>query len=331
MAHQEIIKRFVAKIKEKHPSLHEPTIEKDFYLTLLLSEISNDLDEDTKSPFHTLAFKGGTLLARTHLQYHRISEDLDFTHTENRRLGKLSSKQRNKIISNFTHRLAEKLQMLSRKYGLDFSTDKSDPKYCRVFDRKRVYQFKVHYLPAYGAEGIIKCEVNFNDLLIYSTAFESIKHLFDAELLHDLEFIEGIKIKIKKNIACYDLREIALEKMRAVLTRPAIKERDLLDLFLLSKKLDLNALEKNKVIDKILISASLVKGLAVRIEHNMEMLSKHRHHVLEERSQLALIAINEEEYAEFEQRILPLILEIGNESLLKLEKVMPPVKSTKMP
>ncbi|MGM0568039.1 MAG: nucleotidyl transferase AbiEii/AbiGii toxin family protein [Elusimicrobiota bacterium] len=47
-------------------------IEKDFYLTLVLNHIYSDLGKN-------LVFKGGTLLNKMHLNYHRLSEDLDFT------------------------------------------------------------------------------------------------------------------------------------------------------------------------------------------------------------------------------------------------------------
>jgi predicted nucleotidyltransferase component of viral defense system len=315
----EIIRRFVAKIKEKHPNLNEPTIEKDFYLTLLLSEISKDIEEDKDSPFSKLVFKGGTLLTRTHLQYHRISEDLDFTCLENKKWRIRSPKQRNKAISNFTNQLVERISVISKEYGLNFSTDKSDTKYCKVLDRKGVYLFKGYYIPVYGTEEVIKWEVNFNDELVYPPIFEDIKHLFDEELLHDLEFVEGIAINIKKNLLCYDLREVAMEKIRAVLTRPAIKERDLLDLFLISKKIDITALPQEKIVDKIQSAASFVKGLSAKIKQNLEILSKQRHSVLEEKSQLVLIAIDEKEYAHFEKKIMPLLMEIGKKSLMNLK------------
>ena len=76
MVSPDLIRRFIAQIKERHPQLNELMIEKDFYLTLLLNEMSKSIDEDKKSPFQKLVFKGGTLLTRTHLEYHRISEDL---------------------------------------------------------------------------------------------------------------------------------------------------------------------------------------------------------------------------------------------------------------
>ena len=236
MVSADIIKKFVAQIKENHKQINEPAIEKDFYLTLILNEISKSIDEDKKSPFSKLVFKGGTLLTRTHLNYHRISEDIDFTYLENEKLNKISSKQRKKAITTFTDELVGEIDKISKKFNLDFSTNKKDKKYCRVMDRKNVYVFKVHYRPVYGSEESIKLEVNFNDELVYPFLFEDIKHLFNIELIKDLDFSEGIKIRIRKNIPCYDLKEIAGEKIRAILTRPAIKERDLLDLFLTDAK-----------------------------------------------------------------------------------------------
>ena len=57
MVSREIIRRFIAKIKEKHGLLNEPTIEKDFYLTLLLNEISSPIYKENKSIFSKLVFK----------------------------------------------------------------------------------------------------------------------------------------------------------------------------------------------------------------------------------------------------------------------------------
>jgi len=318
MVSDNIIKRFVAKIKEKHKKINEPTIEKDFYLTLLLNEISKYIYEDDKSPFSKLVFKGGTLLTRTHLNYHRISEDLDFTYLENKKLNKLSSKQRKKAITIFTNKLAEEIDKISKKYNLDFSKNKKDKKYCKVMDRKNVYVFRIYYKPVYGAEEAIKFEVNFNDELIYPVLFEDIKHLFDSELIKDLEFTEGIKIQIRKNILCYDLKEIAGEKIRAILSRPIIKERDLLDLFLISKIIDLEkSLDKKEIVNKIVSSKSFIKRLDEKIKENTEILTKNRKSIIEEKSKLTLIEIDENEYSDFEKKLIPFIVEIEQQALEK--------------
>lgn len=319
MVSAEIIKKFVARIKEKHKKISEPTIEKDFYLTLLLNEISKHIADDNTSLFSKLVFKGGTLLTRTHLNYHRISEDLDFTCLENRKLNKLSSKQRKKAITTFTGQLVEEIDKVSKKFNLDFSANKKDKKYCKVMDRKNVYIFKIYYKPVYGREEFIKLEVNFNDELIYPVIFEDIKHLFDSELINDLEFAEGIRIQIQKNIPSYDLREIAIEKIRAILTRPAIKERDIFDLFLISKIIDLEkSLDKETIVNKILSSRSFIKMLSKKIKENIEMLAKNRGNIIEERSKLTLIEIKENEYFEFEKKIIPFFVEIGEQALRSL-------------
>lgn len=318
MVSTEIIKRFITQIKNKHPKLSETTIEKDFYLTLLLNEISKNINEDKLSPFNLLVFKGGTLLTRTHLNYHRISEDLDFAYLDNKKLNNLSSKQRKKAISNFTDKLVEEIDKISKKFNLDFSTIKKDKKYCRVMDRKNVYLFRIYYQPVYGAKEFIKFEVNFNDELVYPPVFENIQHLFDSELIKDLEFIEGIKIKIRKNILCYDLREIVIEKIRAILTRPVVKERDLFDLFLISKKIDVEKLETRMVIDRIKRSKSFVKGLKEKIQKNLEILAKDTYDIIEEKSKLALIDIEESEYSNFRRKVIPMIIDVGKKALLEL-------------
>ncbi|MFH1655450.1 MAG: nucleotidyl transferase AbiEii/AbiGii toxin family protein [Candidatus Omnitrophota bacterium] len=48
-----------------------PLLEKDYYLTLILSRV-NELSEN-------LIFKGGTCLNKIYYSYYRLSEDLDFS------------------------------------------------------------------------------------------------------------------------------------------------------------------------------------------------------------------------------------------------------------
>ena len=318
MFSENIVRRFITQIKEKHKEVSEPTIEKDFYLTILLNEISKNIEENKKSLFSKLVFKGGTLLTRAHLNYHRISEDLDFTYLENEKLNKLSAKQRKKAIRNITDELAGEINKIKEKFSLDFSTDKTNEKYCKVMDRKMVYVFKIYYRPVYGSKEFIKFEVNFNDELIHPVLYSDIKHLFDDKIIKDLEFTENLKIQIMKNIPCYDLREIAGEKVRAILTRPTIKERDLFDLFLISNTLNIKkSLDKEKIVNKIVRSESFIKGLPEKIKENIETLTKNRDSVIEERSKLSLIKIKEKDYLKFEKDMIPFLVEIGERALLK--------------
>lgn len=318
MVSENIVRKFVARIKEKHKEVSEPTIEKDFYLTLFLNEISKNIEENKESLFSKLVFKGGTLLTRAHLNYHRISEDLDFTYSENMKLNKISAKQRKKAITNITDELVEEINKISKEFSLDFSTNKTNERYCKVMDRKNVYVFKIYYRPVYGSEEFIKFEVNFNDELIYPVLYSDIKHLFDDELIKDLEFAEGLKIQIRKNIPCYDLKEIAGEKARAILTRPVIKERDLFDLFLISDIIDVKkSLDKDKIVKKVVSAKSFIKGLPEKIKENIITLTQNRNSIIEERSKLSLIKVEEKKYSKFERDIIPFLVEIGERALLK--------------
>ena len=65
--------KYIEQLK-KHFNLanSESILEKDLLLTLILAEFEKlDLGKE-------LIFKGGTLLSRNYLNYHRFSEDLDF-------------------------------------------------------------------------------------------------------------------------------------------------------------------------------------------------------------------------------------------------------------
>ena len=67
-----------------------------------------------------------------------------------------------------------------------------------------------------------------------------------------LKVADEVKPRIRIKIKAYDLKEILVEKVRAILTRRGIKARDFVDVFLIIKKdkLDLNDFKK-QIIEKI--------------------------------------------------------------------------------
>lgn len=69
------LSRYIAEVKRNlNLVAADEIIEKDLRLTLILAEF------EKKGLGPELIFKGGTLLSRNYLQYHRFSEDLDFIH-----------------------------------------------------------------------------------------------------------------------------------------------------------------------------------------------------------------------------------------------------------
>jgi len=67
-------------------------IEKDYHLTRILNKVNKHLNTD-------IVFKGGTLLNKVYLNYHRLSEDLDFAYRGDADLS-TREKQSKAIIPN---------------------------------------------------------------------------------------------------------------------------------------------------------------------------------------------------------------------------------------
>ncbi|MDD4353461.1 MAG: nucleotidyl transferase AbiEii/AbiGii toxin family protein, partial [Candidatus Nanoarchaeia archaeon] len=81
-----------AKLIKPVLKVDESLIEKDYILTLFLTNANKFLNEGKITHFKDLIFKGGTLLTKAYLDYHRISEDLDFTHKDSNEIRLIESK-----------------------------------------------------------------------------------------------------------------------------------------------------------------------------------------------------------------------------------------------
>jgi len=78
-------------------------IEKDFHLTRILNNVNKYLSAD-------IVFKGGTLLNKIYLDYHRLSEDLDFAYRSDDDLS--TRGKRFKIITPIREKMPKFLDML---------------------------------------------------------------------------------------------------------------------------------------------------------------------------------------------------------------------------
>ena len=97
MGRKEInIEKYVSEVKRNMKvSVSDDIIEKDLLLTLILAEFQKH-----SGIFNELIFKGGTLLSRNYLKYHRFSEDLDFVHKDSNELREITRNKREKKISD---------------------------------------------------------------------------------------------------------------------------------------------------------------------------------------------------------------------------------------
>ena len=79
-------------------------LEKDYYLSLLLSGIGSLSDD--------LIFKGGTCLSKVYYSYYRLSEDLDFSM-------KLPEQVTRAVRRNVIQPVKDKIQSFARSYGMN--------------------------------------------------------------------------------------------------------------------------------------------------------------------------------------------------------------------
>jgi predicted nucleotidyltransferase component of viral defense system len=180
-------------------------LEKDYYLTLILSEI-NTLSED-------LIFKGGTCLNKIYYSYYCLSEDLDFTI---------------KLPSGNPSRTVKRKMMKPAKDGIlsyvqTFGMRLEDLKNT-AHNESSQYIFYIDYdSVVIEKRQSIKLEISLRFNPVLPPSNKKIKH-------HFLHPFTGEPLFDGGSVVCLDLKEIVAEKMRAAATRHDIAPRDFYDL-----------------------------------------------------------------------------------------------------
>lgn len=255
--------------------------------------------------------RGGTLLARNYLEYPRISEDIDFTYEKSNLIRKLGTKQKRETkIKKIVVPIIDDFKVICDKINFDFSTDRRNTDYIKVMNSRAVYILHVYYKSLItGEKNPIKIEINFLDEIIHDYSKLEIKNIvsIDAEL-KSLEYdLKNIRIN------AYSLDEIIIEKYRAVLTRPKLKERDVLDFYLIDKKKDRNILEtKNELIVKKIKSAKIISpNLNKNIKNNCKLLNEGIFdNSNDDIDSLIIIKIDKDEYNEFKKKLFDKLSDI---------------------
>ncbi len=282
----------------------EDLLEKDLLLTLILAEF------EKKGLGEELIFKGGTLLSRNYLNYHRFSEDLDFVFNDSNNIRKLTRSARERKVKIFLDSFVPRLKEIADALGLDFSIDRSNKKYCRLLSGRTVYTFKVYYSDIQ----FIKVEINFIEKMFSPPQKVSVKAITDLFDSKELLFMLGLNIR-SFNVLSYTLKEITLEKYRAVLTRNKFQERDLFDLFLIKDSLNADVEE---IVEKIKNSSLIKKDLTKLIGEKLVLFQEGRFFESEEKvEELAVVLYDKNKFEEFKQEIQPKLIEICNKFLEK--------------
>lgn len=181
-------------------------LEKDYYLTLLLKDINEKLDDK-------LVFKGGTCLNKIYFEYFRLSEDLDFT------ILLPSDKINRKIRSDMMEKIKKGIKNYVELCGLNLDETQKP-----AHNENKQYIYIVQYdsLITNSKENIkIEIGLRFNPYMPPKKL--KIKHIFRNPFTNEELFEAGV-------ILCLDLYELAAEKFRAAVTRKLIAPRDFYDL-----------------------------------------------------------------------------------------------------
>jgi predicted nucleotidyltransferase component of viral defense system len=297
------LKEYIKQVREKmNLKVRDDIIEKDLLLTLILAEM------EKRNLGQELIFKGGTLLSRNYLKYHRFSEDLDFVHKDSNSLRVLARRTREGKIRKFIDSFAPKLKEVAEFLDLEFSTDRSNTKFCTILHGRTVYTFRLYY----SKTQYIKIEINFVEKMINAPKEVSIKAITDFFDSKELMFALNLSYQ-NFNVMSYPLSEIILEKYRAILTRKSLQERDIFDLFLIKGSLKA---EPKEIIQKIKSSSLIKRELSSLIKDKLKLLKEGSFFKSEEKiEELAVFEYDKAGFESFKKNIEPILINVCEEFL----------------
>jgi len=188
------------------------TIEKDYYLTLILNNIESHLSDK-------IIFKGGTLLNKIHLNYHRLSEDIDFTYFSSDSIETRSGRSR--AITPIREKMAEFLKLL------DLKSKKPEGE---GFNNSTQYVFNISYSSFIsGKDENIKLEISLRQTPVDKPVHNIVDHFYKDPFT-------GEDLIPRNKILSLTLDEAVAEKLKAAVARRDIAIRDYYDLWFISEK-----------------------------------------------------------------------------------------------
>lgn len=182
-------------------------VEKDYYLTIILNNIESLLSDK-------IVLKGGTLLNKVHLNFHRLSEDLDFTYCGKESLS--TRTQRSKAISPIQDKMPTFLKILQLK---------SEKPSGNGFNNSTQYIFNVQYFSFITArEENIKIEISLRQPPLDKPVYKVIRHFYQDPFT-------GANLIPMNKVLSLSLNEAVAEKLKASITRKDVAIRDYFDLW----------------------------------------------------------------------------------------------------
>lgn len=182
-----------------------PQLEKDYYLTLILSKINEFCEE--------LIFKGATCLSKVYYNYYRLSEDLDFTMALPQ--NNVTRGKRRKCIQP----IKDKINKFAKQF--DMSIENSDD--AGHNESKQYVYYFVYKSVLRPVNAKIKFEIGLRFNPYDPVEEQQIQHVF-LNPFTGKPLFDGGKVK------CLSLNELVSEKLRAGALRKKIAPRDFYDI-----------------------------------------------------------------------------------------------------
>lgn len=288
------LKRFVFELS-RLTDYSDNLVEKDVWQKLVLQKLYANKELQDK-----LVFKGGTCITRTLLGYYRFSEDLDFAWI---------TRQSRTFYETFSSQYLKSLLEIRVSSGKHYGTQGG-----------RLMKWSLSY-----GSGKLVLSVNFSQELAFPIEY---REVFPIKIGNN----ESKKLSVlypdifsayytKLILPCYSPKEIACEKVAAILTRrELVKPRDLVDLLYLNEIVNLHTLsEDKKALNKI---TQLIKSAPIYIhtfkerKKNLSVYLKQLADKTLNEHEIYITPINEVELHKFTTTLIPLLEKIVEEVVL---------------
>lgn len=181
-------------------------IEKDYHLTMILNAVNERLSRD-------IIFKGGTLLNKVYLNYHRLSEDLDFSYRNDVDLSTRS--KRSQAIATIRKKMPSFLSFLRLT---------SDNPGGEGFNNSTQYLFNLQYSSIIMKhKESINLEISLRQPSLLPPVTVTVKHFYQDPFSGEDLFPQG-------TVLALSLEESVAEKLKAAISRQTPAIRDYYDL-----------------------------------------------------------------------------------------------------
>ncbi len=281
------MKEFFQELNNKVNPIRPDIIEKDYHIHRLLHKISqNDY------LFSNLVFKGGTCLVKTYTGYNRFSEDIDFTWKDPGLWIDVNPSQVRRKCSNEIDIIIEILIRIADELDFKFKGNKSDMDEVIIGAGGRMSRFYLGYnSEILKVPATIKIEVNFVDRILYPVENRNLHSLIEGIDSDEARFLFEDQWKIYSSVVhlqCYDIKEIFVEKVRAVLTRIKYKFRDVIDIHLIERQF---GFKLEDYTDEIIEKTEFMIGLYKKYHETISVKDLSKEEEISE-SELALLTFD---------------------------------------